>query len=117
MKRLTTLLIYTLTVLSTLIGQTVRPEIEKIVNGIAKDNVLKSEGVGYAGIRTDQWDRYIALKEHATNEELIALTDHKNGVIRCYSFEALATRKDSNIYSVLIKHLTDTAIIPTFQGC
>lgn len=35
----------------------------------------------------------------------------------CYSFEALATRKDSNIYSVLIKHLTDTAIIPTFQGC
>lgn len=117
MKRLTTILVLTLAIWTTLFGQTVRPEIDKIVNGIAKDNMLKSSGVGYGGVRTDQWDRFVLLKEKATNEELIALTDHNNGVVRCYSFQALATRKDINVFPNLIKHLTDTATITTFQGC
>jgi len=117
MKRLTSILILTFTVWTTLFGQTVRPEIDKIVKEIAKDNVLKSEGVGYGGVRTDQWDRYISLKEKATNDELITLTDYDNGVVRCYSFQALAIRKVTNVYTVLIKHLTDTNCITTFQGC
>jgi hypothetical protein len=107
----------TLSLWTTLFGQTIRPEIGNTVNRIEKDNMLKSLGVGYGGVRTDQWDRYISLKEKATSEELITLTDHNNGVVRCYSFQALATRKDINIFPILIKHLTDTTIITTFQGC
>ncbi|NCT18998.1 MAG: hypothetical protein GW771_12285 [Flavobacteriia bacterium] len=118
MKRLTTILtILTITVWTNMFGQTVGPEIDKIVKGIAKDNMLKSAGVGIAGARTDQWDRYIALKTKATNEELINLTDSENGVVRCYSFQALATRKNINLLPILIKHLTDTTTITTFQGC
>lgn len=118
MKRQTTILtVLIFTVWTNLYGQTIRPEIEKIVKGIAKDNVLKSSGVGIAGAKTDQWDRYISLKTKATNEELINLTDNENGVVRCYSFQALATRKNIDLLPILTKQLTDTTTITTFQGC
>jgi hypothetical protein len=95
----------------------IRPVIQKIANGIAKDNVLKSAGVGYGGVRTDQWERFEKLKKEATDEELKELTENKNPVVRCYSFQAIATRKSIDVFPILLKHLNDTARIETFQGC
>ncbi|MBI1183267.1 hypothetical protein GC194_03275 [bacterium] len=117
MKQITTLFVLALTISATLYAQTVRPEIKRLVDGIAEDNIVKSSAVGIAGSQSDQWNRYISLKEKATNEELIALTDHTNGAVRCYSFQALATRKNINVYSILIRHLYDTALVTIFQGC
>ncbi len=99
------------------LGQAIRPEIGKLAAGIAKYNVLTSEGVGYAGVRTDQWRRYETLKEKATNEELMELTEHENSVVRCYSFQALANRKNVDLLPILIQHLYDSASVNTFQGC
>jgi hypothetical protein len=96
---------------------TIRSEIQKIVKGIAKDNVLKGEAVGYAGTRTDQWDRYEKLKKDATNTELLTLTDNHNAVVRCYAFQALATKKEIDVFPVVLKHLSDTSTIETFFGC
>ena len=95
----------------------VRPEIARLVKGIEKDNVLKSSGVGEAGTKTEQWNRYESLSKNATTSELISLTDHKNGVVRCYAFDALLKRPDADHYAILLHHLKDTVSIETFQGC
>jgi len=93
------------------------PNIDTLVKGIAKDNVLKSAGTGEAGERTAQWERYEKLKKDATNVELMTLSDHKNAVVRCYSFQALVERKTFEILPILLNHLHDTAEVETFQGC
>lgn len=93
-------------------GQTVRLEIDAIVNGIAKNRSLRTR---YP--QNEQWIRYIYLKEKATNEELIALTNHRNEVVRCYAFQALATRKGIEIFPILVNHLKDTSKIRIFEPC
>lgn len=92
-------------------------KIEKLVDQIADDGIYKSSAVGYGGARTDQWERFIQLKEEATSKELIFLTNHENSAVKCYAFQALAERKDSRTFEVLLKHLKDNADIETFQGC
>jgi hypothetical protein len=96
---------------------TLRPQIKKIVEAIAEENVLKSKGVGIAGTRTEQWERFEKLQNEATAEELVELTDHPNAVVKCYAFQALVTRKQADVFSVLVEHLTDMATVNTFQGC
>jgi len=95
----------------------IRPEINQIADSIAADNQYKSSGVGYAGARTSQWERFLTLKDIAKNEELRQLTNHTNSVVRCYSFQALAERHDSMTFSILLDHLKDNDYVSTFQGC
>lgn len=93
------------------------PKIERIVKKIEKENMYKSSAVGYAGVRTEQWDRYEKIKSDAAEQELIILTDHKNSAVRSYAFQALAERKSDSTFEILLNHLTDTAQLQTFQGC
>jgi hypothetical protein len=95
----------------------IRPTIQILVDSIAKYNQLTGSGVGYAGVRTVQWDRYEKLSKAATLPELRKLTDHKNPVVRCYAFDALTARKDTNAFNILLTHLHDTAKVSTFFGC
>jgi len=95
----------------------IRPKIGKLVLGISKDNVLKSSGVGEAGIRTEQWMRYEKLNLEATDAELRLLTGNENAVVRCYAFQALSHRPGMDLYSILVKHLSDTVSVETFMGC
>lgn len=92
-------------------------KINALADSIAKDNVLKSRSVGYGGVRTTQWETFEKLKKHATDEQLVSLIDHKNAVVRCYSFQALAGRKRVDIFPILLKHINDTTKIETFRGC
>tara|TARA_R110002050_G_scaffold194907_1_gene329749 strand:- start:235 stop:1179 length:945 start_codon:yes stop_codon:yes gene_type:complete len=95
----------------------IRPEINQIADSIAADNQYKSSGVGYGGVRTSQWERFLTLKDKAKSEELRQLTNHTNSVVRCYSFQALAERQDSMTFSILLNHLKDNEYVSTFQGC
>lgn len=91
--------------------------IDSLINGIAMDNILNDEGIGIGWKENDQWKRYIRLSEIATEEELVELTDHENAVVRGYSFQALAKNKSSQVFPILINHLTDTAMVTSFSGC
>ncbi len=102
---------------SGLFAQILRPEIVNLVSAIEKENIIKSEGIGFAGAKNEQWQRYLTLKEKATNEELLQLCKHPNGVIRCYSFLAATTRNNINLFPTLLQHLTDTALVSLYQGC
>jgi len=92
-------------------------KIETIVNKIAEEDTYKSSAVGIAGVEPEQWKRYRELKKLATDKELILLTDHSNGVVRTYSFQALADRKHPKTYEILKKHLKDNQRIGTYIGC
>jgi hypothetical protein len=90
---------------------------KKIVNKIIKINELMDSAVYGSGIRPKQWDNFEELKNVATKNELIVLTNHPNGVVRCYSFWALTSRKDVNLFSFVKDHLTDDELVNTQFGC
>jgi hypothetical protein len=88
-----------------------------LVADIAKENVLMGGAVGIDGGRPDQYNRFDLLRSKATDQELIALTNDTNAVVRCYAFQALAEKNYIDIYPVVISHLSDTAKVTTLSGC
>jgi hypothetical protein len=93
------------------------PDLKKIVDGIAEGNSVESSHIGYGGSPSDQYAKYEQLKKVATVEQLTALTDHKISTVRCYAFQALASKKTDNVFTVLLKHLHDTSSVYTQSGC
>jgi hypothetical protein len=102
-------------------GKTKQPgfsnKIKTLIHDIAAENVVMGSAVGIAAIRPEQWDRYEKLSRLATDEELTALTDDTNVVVRCYAFQALVKRRRIDPFPVLLRHLSDTAYVHTMSGC
>lgn len=96
-----------------------RPSIslKALIADIAKENVLMGGAVGIDGGRPEQWNRFDLLRAKATDQELIALTDDTNAVVRCYAFQALAEKNYIDVYPIVICHLSDTAKVHTLNGC
>jgi hypothetical protein len=92
-------------------------EIKQLSHDIAAENVLMGVAVGIAAVRPEQWDRYEKLAKLATDEELMALTNDTNAVVRCYAFQALLERRHIDPFHVLLLHLSDTANVHTRYGC
>ena len=90
---------------------------DKIVKKIEKINELMGSAVYYAGTRPPQYDNFEKLKEIASKEELLELTNHPNGVVRCYSFWALSYDKSIDLFPILINHINDYEVVNTQFGC
>jgi len=94
----------------------IRPAIKEIVEKIASYNILENYIVaGAKAGQSTQWKRFLAIKDQATEQELIVLTKYNNPIVRCYAFLALTNRKSKEIFPVLIDHLTDTQFVVTLQ--
>ncbi|HEY8894644.1 MAG TPA: hypothetical protein VIM79_07505 [Niastella sp.] len=91
--------------------------LKALVADITKTNVLMGGAVGIDGRRPEQWDRFDLLRTKASDQELIALTDDTNAVVRCYAFQALAEKNYVDVYPIVICHLSDTATVRTINGC
>ncbi len=92
-------------------------DLKKIVDGLEKGNRVEGSHIGEGGSPSKQWEKYEQLKKVATIDQLVALTDHKNSAVRCYAFQALATKRSDKVFSVLLKHLNDTSRVSTLSGC
>lgn len=90
---------------------------KEIIKKIEKVNILMDEYVGEAPRKPQQYENFEQLKKNSSIEELIMLTNHPNGVVRCYSFWALASNKKVDLFSIVKNHLTDDQIIYTQFGC
>ena len=88
-----------------------------IVKKIEKINVLMGSAVGSSGHKPDQYENFEELKKNASKQELIALTNHSNGVVRCYSFWALALSKNIDLFSIIKDHINDDTHVKTQFGC
>ncbi|MET4107560.1 hypothetical protein ABIB60_002928 [Hymenobacter sp. UYP22] len=93
------------------------PSLTRVVAALVADSLVTGKYVGAAGELSAQWTRYERLQQEATDAELVALTHHTNGVIRCYAFRALATAQPANAFSLLLAHLHDTAQVKILSGC
>jgi hypothetical protein len=121
MRHLTTLIILTLTL--NCFGQyqfdktKISKQTEKVVTKIEKVNELMGSAVYYSGMRPKQYDNFEELQKKATQTELIELTNHPNGVVRCYAFWALSFNHSVDLLPIIIKHINDTTSIDTQFGC
>ena len=95
----------------------IRQEIIDSVKEIANENVLNGAMVGRGGTKTSQYKRFEFLYTTATEDELLELIDHPNGVVRGYSFWALAKVRSDKLEEVIENHIGDTAMISTISGC
>ncbi|WP_131725846.1 hypothetical protein [Flavobacterium sp. Root420] len=92
-------------------------ETNLIVKKIEKENVVMGSAVGSAGITPEQYENFEELKKNASKEELLLLTNHPNGVVKCYSFWALALDKNADLFSIVKKHINDDTPVETQFGC
>ncbi|SFC98291.1 hypothetical protein [Flavobacterium phragmitis] len=95
----------------------IRKKTSQIVLKIEKVNVLMGSAVYASGMRPKQYDNFEELKKYASKEELITLTNHTNGVVRCYSFWALLDYKEIDLFPIVKDHIKDDSAIETQFGC
>lgn len=95
------------------ISKQTRSAIEKII----QSEMVMDIAVGLAGTRPEQWDNFEELSKVSTTEELVILTNHEKGVVRCYAFWELSKRKEIDNFEILKNHLIDDEIIYYQTGC
>jgi len=122
MKHLVTIIVLTFTL--SCLGQRsqfdkakISSQTKTIVAKIEKENMLMGSAVGNTGVRPKQFDNFTELQRTATKFELQELTNHPNGVVRCYSFWALTYDRSINLLPIIIKHIPDDENVSTMFGC
>jgi hypothetical protein len=89
------------------------PKVKIIVQTLASRNEVMGEYIGIVGRKSPQWESFDSLKNLATIEELKILTNDNSPVVRCYAFWALADKRDTSVFGILLNHLTDTVRVET----
>lgn len=87
-----------------------------IVKNISKDNVVDAEFIGIAGTKSEQYNNFEQLKT-STTKELIMLTNHPKGAVRCYAFWALGYLPNIDTFKIVKDHLNDNEMIEYQSGC
>lgn len=95
----------------------IRQEILDTAKEIASENILLDIAVGPAGIKPEQYERFEFLYTTATEGELIDLMDYPNGVVRGYTFWALARIRSDSLESNIENHIGDTDTVLFQTGC
>lgn len=95
----------------------ISPKTNRVVTRIAKVNQLMSSAVYEDGRRPQQYDNFTDLRMNASLVELSELTNHPNGVVRCYAFWALSYIPSANLFPIVLNHIGDTTYVDTQFGC
>lgn len=89
---------------------------DTLVAGIAAENRVDHHAVGYGGVRTAQYDRYVSLSEWPI-EDLRLLTRHPNLAVRCYAGWALAEKDHPGLDTVFAEFLQEQELVSVSSGC
>lgn len=98
-------------------SQTIRPEIQNLVDKIQNGNTLTSEFIYYEGQKSKQFELFQLIDSLATKEELIKLVEHNSPPVRCAAFSPLCRLDLEYSKKVLIAHLNDYQEINLQVGC
>lgn len=96
-------------------GQT--QKLTTIIDKIAKINEVQGKHVGFSGTESENYKNFKQLKETATIEELVQLTDNKNAAVACYASWALADNTYINLKTIFQKFVLQDRQVETFSGC
>lgn len=89
----------------------------EVLTDMEQENIFCDVAVGRGYTKDKQRERFDRLKAEATAEELLALTDDPNPVLRCYAFLALADNHHPEVFAVLLRHLADEEEVEVVSGC
>ena len=90
---------------------------QAIISNIIETGEITGPFVGALGTKPKQWDNFIELKKNATNSELLALMEHPNPVVKCYSYDVLVKQKNEKSFEILKNSLNDSTTVYTQYGC
>lgn len=93
------------------------PNLNTLISEIAQINEVQHEHVGFAGTESENYKNYSKLKEIATIEELVQLTDNNNSTVACYAGWALADQLYPDLKTIFKKFIFEDNSIVTFNGC
>lgn len=116
MKQLNNILII-VTLLSVNLSYGQSKKVKTIVEQIAKINEVQYQIINEGGNESDNYKNFIKLKEIATTEELVKLTDHENATVACYASWALADNFYPDLKSIFLKFILKNRLVHTFSGC
>ena len=95
-----------------------RPPLAMVLLEMAAHDRFESSTVGFAALKSKQYQRFEQLTAIATQEQLLDLAaNHTNGVVRLYAFQALQQQKASIPESLLTQFKNDATKIKVFIGC
>lgn len=90
---------------------------QQLINSIVKVNSLQSNCIGIGCSESKQFKNFQLLKNMLSDEELFALSKHKEPVIRAYvAIEMIESQKGS-VVDLLSTELTKGEDVETFRGC
>ena len=92
-------------------------KLDSLVSTFSNSVTVSGYSKGIAGIISEEYLAYNELFKVASNEQLIALTDHSNGIVKCYAFLALAQKDKRLAKDIAIKHEEDNQQIEVLKGC
>ncbi len=90
---------------------------KSVVDSMIKYGVYEGLYLGPTDKISPQWKNYKTLIQKFSENEIAELCDHKNPIVRCYAFKALAEICSPKVYDMLLKHLSDTVEFDRLYGC
>lgn len=91
--------------------------LKNIVDNIARVNEVQYEHIGNTGSESENYGNFKQLKEIATTEELVRLTNNRNAVVACYASWALADKSYKDLGTIFRKFIIHDRQVQTFNGC
>jgi hypothetical protein len=91
--------------------------IYKLKSIIQNNNIVASQGVGYAGMPSRHWYSFSFLLSLSTNDELLEMTYDSTAAVRLYAYIGLVHNKYSYLEIVKKRLLSDTAYLYSIEGC
>ncbi len=92
-------------------------DVDSLVAAIAENDLLTCERVGFAGSKSDQYQRFLHLRTIASPEELTALLEHENDVVAGYAAYTILDRDlipPSRLFKIT---LVQNRSVSTMCGC
>ena len=90
---------------------------EELIKEITKTNSLHDEHIGGAGMISPQYSNFKKLREMITDEELEALTHHKNAVVRLYAKQWMIQEGKGDSAKFFLEEIEKDEFVETFSGC
>ncbi len=110
-------LLFLITLLCVNISFAQSDKLTAIVDRIAAIDEVQQEHIGVAGMESANYKNFMQLKEIATTEELVRLTDYSNATVACYAGWALADNAYPDLKTLFQKFIIHDKQVETFSGC
>lgn len=100
-------------------------KLENIIQNISKIDIVEHAQIGDGSridfngniIESENYKNFKRLKEIASTQDLVKLTNHKNSTVACYASWALADTSYFDLKSIFQKFINNDRQIISYSGC